>query len=210
MRDQKRILYDTIIGAHAEGALKIDAPFLTFADVMECIREIARLLDGNAENLAANTLQTWLKSRVTIQEDRATRNRLFSGLDLIHISSVAYLAHVAGVPITLATEMAAAAMDELIAHPESYGKAGDAMAFAPGNYVIATPARDREGYWDVLSPTNADEFRLRIMRAGAMYVFHFALLVGFAFPILGEKWRAKANWLKGVIEREIAKKKGNR
>jgi len=200
-----------MLGARAEGgALKIDAPFLTFTEVLECVREIVKNIAADYGEIPANTVQTWMKSRLSIQAERPTRNRLYSGMDLIRIASVYYLVHVTKVDMGLAIHMADFGMAEL---------ARDSRRFAPdvsplkefhaGGYVIARPA-DRTGEWIIACADDATPMRKLLMIAGCSTVFNFALVVEFTSVILLDKWDSKTKWLMGVMEREIAKKKGNR
>jgi hypothetical protein len=215
MRQQQKILYDTIVGARSgDGALLMDAPFLTFGEVLECVREIVKVLAADYGEIPANTLQTWLKARLSIQADRPTRNRLYSGMDLVRIASVYYLAHVTKVDIGLAIHMADFGMTELARDsrrfaPEAFRE------FHPAGCIIARPAH-MPGEWtigfagDPDDPKDPTLLHKHLMIAGCSTVFNFALVVGLTAPILNDKWNAKATWLRSVIEREIAKRKGNR
>ena len=100
MRDQQRALVDTILGAKDGGALKIDGRFLTFGELLDCVREISRCLGGNPEALSPHTVQGWFNAGVVTEhnKERDTRNRLYCGFDLIRIASVFYLTHTSHVP----------------------------------------------------------------------------------------------------------------
>ena len=211
MRQQQQTLVNTMLGARAEGgALKIDAPFLTFTEVLECTRDIVKFFSGDPGAIPANTIQTWMKSRISVQAERPTRNRLYSGMDLIRIASVYYLAHVTKADIGLAVHMVDFGMAELARDSRRFvPDVNPLREFHPGGYIIAKPALT-PGEWMIACADDAASLHKHLMVAGCSTVFNFALVVGLASTILGDKWQAKAAWLMGVVEREIAKKKGNR
>jgi hypothetical protein len=210
MRQQQKILYETIMSARAGGALKIDAPFLTFGEVLEGVREIVKEIAADYGAVPANTVQTWMKSRLSIQADRPTRNRLYSGLDLIRIASVYYLVHVAKVDFGLAIHMVDFGMDELDRDSRHFAPdVSPLQEFHPAGYIIARPAQTA-GEWTIASADDADLLHKHLMRGACATVFNFALVVWFASGIALDRWDAKAAWLMDAMEREIAKRKGKR
>lgn len=196
---------DTILGAKDGGALKLDAPFLTFGELLECLREVSKCLGGDPAALSPHTVQGWFKAGVVTEykPKRVTRNRLYCGFDLIRIASVFYLTHTSHVLTETAGLMADMAVKELDSHFEQLGQIAPEMEFTPSNFIVAVT---EEGGWKIFCTEDRRFLEVQLMCRGLGLVFNHSLLIGFAYPVLGDKWKEKALWLKGVIEREIAKR----
>jgi len=210
VRQQKWILYETIIGARVKGALRIDAPFLTFADVLQCTREIVTPISGDHGAISPNTVQGWMKSRIEVQAGRPTRNRLYSGLDLIRIASLYYLSRTSAVDIKIAVAMVDHAVGELTRDAERFIAVDDLLEFRPGDYIVARPDKTPRKFTVAVGIPDANYFHKLLSVQGYAAVFNFGLLVRFALPILEMKWDEKARWLLGEIDRQIAKKERKR
>ena len=205
MRDQQRVLMDTILGAKAGRSLKIDAPFLTFRDLLDCVREVAKHLGGDPEALSPHTVQGWFKAGAVTEynKKRITRNRLYCGIDLIRVASVFYLTHTSHVHVKTAGVIADAAVKEIKSHFEQLGQLKPEAGFVPSSFIVAVT---RKGRWKIFCTEDRKFLDIHLMCSGLSLVFNHNLLIGLAYPILGNKWKEKALWLRGVIEREIAKK----
>lgn len=207
MRDQQRILFDTILGArNSTGALKMEAAFLTFADLLDCVRQIAANLGGNPEALNPHTVQGWFKTGIVKEHNtnRTTRNRLYCGIDLIRVASVFYLTHTAHVYVETAGHIADVAVREILERLETCHPSMDPNAdLNPADFIVAVT---NEGQWKIFRPDDRKSLDMSMRIAGLSVLFNFVLLIAYAIPVLQEKWKEKAEWLKGLIERALSKK----
>jgi hypothetical protein len=205
MRDQQRALLDTILGAKEGGALKLDAPFLTFAELLDCVREIAEHLYGGPDELSPHTVQGWFKAGIITEynKNRATRNRVYCGYDLIRVASVVYLTHTAHLSAKTAGAIADVAVTEVDTHFQRVALSDPSPEINPADYVVAVTEK---GGWKIFCTEDPNFFNTHVKVSGLCILFNYNLLASFAFPILHGKWIEKATWLEGVIEREIAKK----
>jgi hypothetical protein len=204
MRDQQRLLRD-ILGAKDGGALKIDAPFLTFAELLGCVREISKHLYGGSDEISPHTVQGWFKAGIVTEhnKNRTTRNRLYCGLDLIRVASVVYLTQTSHLSAKTAGVIADVAVTEVDTHFQRVALTEPNLEIVPADYIVAVT---KDGGWKIFCTDDLKFFNAHLKISGLCILFNYNLLAAFSIPILNDKWIEKATWFEGLIEREIAKK----
>jgi hypothetical protein len=124
------------------------------------------------------------------------------------VASVFYLTHTARLSTEAAGERATLATKEVaVRFGHGVGRIDPGIELNPADYIVAATGN---GTWLIRCPVNRNALDLSLKISGLSILFNYNLLVAFAFPILGEKWKEKALWLKGVMEREMARKAANR
>jgi hypothetical protein len=200
MRPQQKAILEAMSG----GTLRLDAPFLTSADLMDCAATVSKFLGGDPAKMNRNTVQSWLKAGYLRESnpEREIRNRLYSGLDLIRLAAIFHVTHV-GISIHAATGIADAIYTELSEDFDQFAKALDSTTnINPSDYLLAAT---RDGSWRVQKPQTQEALNAVMKTSGLVMVFNFNLLVQFSFAALGEKWREKAGALKEKMDAYLAK-----
>jgi len=200
MRPQQQ----AILEAMSKGALKLDSPFLTHGDLLECASEVSQHLGGDPSRMSRSTVQAWVKGGVIRESnpDREIRNRLYSGLDLIRLATIFHISHV-GISVHAASRFADAIEKELRTNFEQFdSELKLSPEIRPGEYLLASTM---EGEWHLRKPDSVEVMNRSIQISGLTLVFNFNLLCRFSFAILGKKWKEKATALKDKMEAYLAK-----
>jgi DNA-binding transcriptional MerR regulator len=196
MRSQQKAIFAALLKAKEGSALKIDAPFLTFGDLLECAGKVSSILGGDAGKLNRHTVQAWLKQGLLSEGARSDRNRLFRGLDVIRLATIFQLS-LLGLP----AKAAAAFADQVFAHfEEHFARRWGAIPITPGFEVedCVWGVAEKDG-WTVYRGGTLDQFHRVLLGKGASAILNARVLVSFAIATVGEKWQQKAESLRDYL-----------
>ncbi len=120
------------------------------------------------------------------------------------VAAVFHIGHTANIGSEVAGVIADYAVEELDADFAGFGTQGNPFDLSPTNYIVAIT---HHGRWAIECPKDQARFDLLLRRSSVTVLFNHNALIQMTWPILQEKWKQKAEWLLGVIKRDLAKKK---
>jgi DNA-binding transcriptional MerR regulator len=209
MRPQEK----AIIEAVSKGAVKLEAPFLTHAELVELVGKVSEELGGDPKMLNRNTIQAWVRDGIFGPSDggRKIRNRLYSGSDVIRLAAIFHATHV-GIRIDAAVQFADILQGQFDLHFERWAEpSGVAPIFDPRDYVVAFTSKGAWKFYEPARDATPESLRqlvfLEMKRAGLCVILNSRMIVALSIGLTMERYRQKARDLADKFSSELERRR---